>query len=310
MRHAVRVTAQPGIFALATPEHCYLELDLSSGATPAELVRALAAATVSLPTTSGVNVVVGFRPALWASLAPADAPSDAEDWTEDLVGAGGYRMPASPHDAWVWIAGAHRSAVFDTGRDVSRSVVGVANVATELTGWVYRNDRDLTGFIDGTENPTALAATEVACVPAGEPGAGASVLLFQKWLHDTEAWNCLSVRDQELAMGRTKADSVELPDDEMPASAHVSRTVIEVDGEEQEIFRRNVAYGSVSDHGTVFVGFSARQWRLMEMLRRMAGAADGVRDALTHYLTPLTGAYYTVPSVEALARFAPEDDDE
>jgi len=91
----------------------------------------------------------------------------------------------------------------------------------------------------------------------------------------------------------------------MPASAHVARTTLEVDGEEQQIFRRNIAYGTVGDHGTVFVGFSARQWRLAEMLRRMAGAADGVRCELTRYLTPLSGAHYTVPPVEALARFAP-----
>jgi len=77
--------------------------------------------------------------------------------------------------------------------------------------------------------------------------------------------------------------------------------------QEQHIFRRNVAYGGVSDHGTAFVGFSCDQWRLEEMLRRMAGVGDGIRCALTRYVRPLTGGYYTVPSVEALARFAPED---
>jgi putative iron-dependent peroxidase len=105
-------------------------------------------------------------------------------------------------------------------------------------------------------------------------------------------------------MGRTKDDSVELDEDEMPPSAHVARTTIEKDGVEYKIFRRNVAYGGVTDHGTAFVGFARDQWRLAEMLRRMAGAADGVRDGLTGFLTPLTGAYYTCPAVDALARFA------
>jgi putative iron-dependent peroxidase len=109
-------------------------------------------------------------------------------------------------------------------------------------------------------------------------------------------------------MGRTKDDSTELPPDEMPPSAHVARTTVEVDGVEQRIFRRNVAHGGVTDHGTAFVGFAQDRWRLAEMLRRMAGATDRVRDGLTHWLTPLTGAYYTVPAVEALARFAPADD--
>ncbi len=110
-------------------------------------------------------------------------------------------------------------------------------------------------------------------------------------------------------MGRTRPDSIELPPEEMPASAHVARTKVERDGEEQEIFRRNVAYGGVTDHGTAFVGFARDQWRLAEMLRRMAGTGDGIRCELTKYLTPLTGAYYTVPTVEALGPFAPTQED-
>ncbi len=110
-------------------------------------------------------------------------------------------------------------------------------------------------------------------------------------------------------MGRTKLDSVELDDETKPADSHVARTVLEVDGTELPIFRRNVAFGGVSRHGTAFVGFSCDQWRLEEMLRRMAGIGDGVRDALTRYTQPVTGAYYTVPSVDALARFAPPEED-
>ena len=87
----------------------------------------------------------------------------------------------------------------------------------------------------------------------------------------------------------------------MPADSHVSRTVLEVDGEEQPIFRRNTAFGTVTEHGTAFVGFSHDQWRLAEMLRRMAGVGDGIRCALTRYTRPVTGAYYVCPSVEALA---------
>jgi len=105
-------------------------------------------------------------------------------------------------------------------------------------------------------------------------------------------------------MGRTKADSTEFAEDVMPADSHVSRTTVDEDGEERKIFRRNTAYGNVTTHGTVFVGFSADQQRLDRMLRRMAGAEDGLRDALTRYTTPLTGAYYFVPSLQALQRFA------
>ena len=297
------MTTQPGILALGTPEHCYLELDLEPGRTAEDLVRGVAGLTGPLSTTGGVNVVVGFRPELWASVAPDDAPTDAAGFTEDLVGPGRFRMPATQHDAWVWIAGGDRTTVFDSARAVLAELAGVARVGAEVTGWLYRHDRDLTGFVDGTENPSLLTAAQVAAVPAGEPGAGASIVLFQLWRHDTATWESLGDRGQEQMMGRTKADSVELAD--MLPSAHVARTTVEVDGEERRIFRRNVAYGGVTDHGTAFVGFARDQWRLAEMLRRMAGATDGVRDGLTGFLTPLTGAYYTCPPVDALARFAP-----
>jgi putative iron-dependent peroxidase len=95
----------------------------------------------------------------------------------------------------------------------------------------------------------------------------------------------------------------------MLPSAHVVRNTVEVDGEELKIFRRNVAYGGVTEHGTAYVAFAQDRWRLHEMLRRMAGATDGIRDGLTGFLTPLTGAYYTCPTVEALARCAPPDED-
>lgn len=86
----------------------------------------------------------------------------------------------------------------------------------------------------------------------------------------------------------------------MPSDSHVSRTVIEHDGDERQIYRRDTAYGSVTDHGTMFVGFSREQHTLAEMLRRMAGVGDGIRDALTRYTTPITGAYYVVPAVDDL----------
>ena len=303
------MTPQPGIFALGTPEHCYLELDLRADAAPEDLVRAVAGLAGPLSTTGGVNLVAGFRPELWAGVAPDAAPPGAAGWAEDLVGVEGFTLPATQHDAWLWVAGGDRTAVFDNGRAVLAGVASVATVARATSGWLYRHDRDLTGFIDGTENPSLLTAPEVAAVPDGRPGAGASVVLFQLWRHDTDAWEAAGRHAQELAMGRTKPDSVELDEQHMPPSSHVARTTIERDGVEQDVFRRNVAYGGVTDHGTAFVGFSAEQGRLTEMLERMAGIPDGVRDELTRYVTALTGGYYSVPAVEALARFAPPGED-
>jgi porphyrinogen peroxidase len=299
------VTPQTGIFSLGTTDHCYLEFDLHDGAEPRAAIAAAADLVSTLSTTAGVNLVVGVRPSVWSSIAAADdVPVGAEDWSADLVGPDGFTMPATQHDLWLWIAGGSRTAVFDSGRMAIDAMEPSAALAKETTGWLYRSDRDLTGFIDGTENPSAFEAPAVVATPTGSPGAGSTVVLHQLWVHDTPKWNNESTRTQERAMGRTKADSIELSEEEMPADAHVARTVIEVDGEELDIFRRNVAYGGVTEHGTVFVGFSFDQWRMAEMLRRMAGVGDGIRCALTRYLTPLTGAYYVVASVEALAGFA------
>jgi putative iron-dependent peroxidase len=300
------VNSQPGIFALGTSEHAFLEFDLRGGARPAQLVTAAAGLVDPLSTTGGVNLVIGFRPEMWARVADAEnVLPDVHGWIDDLTGPDGFTMPATQHDAWLWVAGGDRSAVFDNARAVVQGLQPVAHLVRETNGWLYQHDRDLTGFIDGTENPSLLEAPQVATVPAGAPGAGSSVVLYQLWQHDSAGWDRLSQEQQERAMGRTKPDSIELAEDVMPADSHVARTVLEVDGEEQPIFRRNVAYGDVSHHGTAFVGFSCDQWRLEEMLRRMAGASDGIRCALTHYVQPLTGGYYTVPAVDALACFVP-----
>jgi putative iron-dependent peroxidase len=301
------VSSQTGIFALGTTDHAYLEFDLASADRAGEALAAAVGVVTELSTTGGVNVVIGVRPSLWAAVADAgDVPDSAHDWTDDLVGPDGFTMPATQHDLWLWLAAGDRTAVFDAGRQAIDAVSAAgATVAAETTGWLYRHDRDLTGFIDGTENPSLVEAPAIVGVPAGRPGAGSSVVLHQLWRHDTPRWEAAGVDVQQQAMGRTKDDSTEL--DPLPEESHVARTTLEVDGEELDIFRRNVAYGGVGDHGTVFVGFSLDQWRLAEMLRRMAGAVDGVRCALTRYVTPLTGAYYVCPSVEALAPYVPPE---
>jgi Dyp-type peroxidase, C-terminal len=154
-----------------------------------------------------------------------------------------------------------------------------------------------------------VEAPSVATVAAGRPGAGGSILLLQRWVHDTADWEALPVEEQERVIGRTKGDSTELDPEVRGPRSHFSRTDFEVDGEEQKIFRRNTPFGTVTEHGTVFVGFSREQRRLSAMLRRMAGSDDGVRDALTHSSHATSGAYYWIPPAESLLRHAtPEDD--
>ena len=293
-------TAQQGIFAVGTAAHCYLEFDRIDRVEAAMFVARVAGLEEPHTTVGGVNLVIAVRPELWEAMVPDHAPAAVRSFEQPVVGVDGFIMPATQHDAWVWVSGAAQDLVFDIAVQMIDDLRGAAMLATEATGWSYRHSRDLTGFEDGTENPPIAEAYEVAVVPNGEPGAGSSVLLFQQWVHLSEAWRALGVAEQERVIGRTKPDSVELDEARMPATSHVSRTVIEEGGEEVDIFRRNTPYGTVREHGTMFVGFSAEQSRLSRMLERMAGAEDGIRDALTRYSTPLSGAYYVVPSVQGL----------
>jgi putative iron-dependent peroxidase len=287
-------TPQSGIFALGTSSHAYLELDGSAGRGAREVVAAVASLREPRTTMGGVNLVAGFRPELWREASPGDAPAGLRGFDEALVGVDGFEMPATQHDAVLWISGSAYDVVFDVARMAIRSLAGLATVGDETSSWPYRHDLDLTGFIDGTENPSLLDAPPFVLVGDG-PGEGGTVVLLQKWGHDATAWESLQDAEQELVIGRRKADSVELED--KPADSHVASTDQDDFG---KIFRRNMPYGTVTGHGTMFVGFCAEQRPLVEMLESMAGLKSGARDALTRYTSPLTGAYYFVPSTESL----------
>jgi porphyrinogen peroxidase len=298
------VEPQIGIFALGDPSHSFLEFKLRTAITSGDAVRAVANVHGPLKTTEGVNLVIGFRPELWRSVMPGECPTDARSFEKDLVGPDGYTMPATQVDVFVWIAGASYDNVFDVGNSVVQSLGAHLTLVREAAGWAYQHNKDLTGFQDGTENPGLIEAPSVVLIPQGEPGAGGTILLFQQWKHHTDTWLQLPTPAQERVIGRTKIDSIELPEDIMPGDSHVSRTTLTQNGEELKIFRRNTPYGSVSDHGTMFVGFAREQMRLQRMLEQMAGIPDGVRDALTRYTEPLTGAYYFIPALTTLAKLA------
>jgi porphyrinogen peroxidase len=290
-------TPQAGIFALGTSAHAYLEFDLLDAGKCNEFASAIAAIREPRTTTGGVNFVIGFRPELWGRIVPGDAPPGVQGFNNEIRGADGFVVPSTQHDALVWMSGSAYDVVFDMARSVIHDLGGLVSLGEETSSWSYRHDRDLTGFVDGSENPTLLDAPIAALFPEGVPGAAGSVLLLQKWRHKVAEWEALPVDQQELVMGRTKLDSIEL--ENKPANSHVARTDQDEFG---NIFRRNMPYGSVDDHGTVFVGFSADQSRLSRMLDSMAGLITGTRDALTRYTQPLTGSYYFVPSVESLRR--------
>src|SRR6476659_1817722 len=174
---------QTGIFALGTASHAYLEFDLLPGSDPATAVETVTSLREPRTTIGGVNIVAGFRPELWAALTSGATPADVTGFNAPVASPTGYVLPATQHDIVIWLTGSGYDVVFDLSRGVVGTLAGLARVANEIVGWPYHHDRDLTGFIDGTENPSLVEAAAIALVPPGSPGEGGSILLLQEWEH-------------------------------------------------------------------------------------------------------------------------------
>jgi putative iron-dependent peroxidase len=296
---------QPGIFAQGTRSHYHLEFDLRPGATDADICAAAKGLREPPVTVGGSNIVIGFGPDLWRRLRPADAPADLADY-QAIEGEGGLHAPATQHDIWVWSHGTGEDVELEVARGVAAAFAPVATLAAETPGFVYLDSRDLTGFIDGTENPPVEAAHDVAIIPDGQPGQGGAHVITMRWVHDLDAFHAQSIPDQEGTIGRTKPNSIEL--DDKPETAHISRVVIEEDGEELEIYRRSVPYGRVGELGLYFIAFSADPSRFRKMLANMYGTSgDGLHDHLMDFTQAVSGSFYFAPSLDALDGILPFD---
>ena len=291
------ITPQNGIFAQGTHSHYFLELDILPGISPRRALRTLRALRAPDVSAGGVNFVLAFGPDFWRAIAPEDAPADLSPFKE-IHGPGGKQAPASQHDIWLWFNGSTPDVAFDHARAAWLAIRDVASLATEQPCFVYRDSRDLTGFIDGTENPSPLDAPGVALVPNGQPGGGGSHVMVMRWIHDLEKFHAMPVDEQERVVGRRKNDSSPLTREERNATGHLARVQIDVDGVKQQIYRRSVPYGTVAEHGLYFLAFCGERIRFDRMLAAVFGTADdGHHDQLTDYSRPVSGAFYFAPSL-------------
>jgi len=179
-------------------------------------------------------------------------------------------------------------------------------VRDEVHGFRYYDERDLLGFVDGTENPVGQAAIDaVSAEHEDMPLRGGSYVIVQKYLHDMRAWEALTVEDQERAIGRTKLADIELADDVKPANSHVAlNTITEPDGTQRQILRANMPFGSVgsAEFGTYYIGYSATPSVTERMLENMfLGNPPGNHDRILDYSTAVTGCLFFAPTADFLA---------
>ena len=294
---------QPGIFAEGSRRHMFMEYQFNADAGSARARDVLGRAIGALQALDGrqLNVVWAFGKEAWEQFG-GNSPAGFKVFSP--VGSGAVMAPATQHSLLLWLHGDDEGALFDAAITADTLLRDIAEVVLDIRGFMYHDSRDLSGFIDGTENPDGEERKQVALIPEGEVGAGGSFVLSQKWVHRLESFRTMSQAEQEGVIGRTKPDSVELDDDVMPENAHVSRSDVKINGQSQELFRRSVPFGGVREHGLYFLAFSAELSRYEHILASMFGESeDGVVDRLTDFSTPVSGSFWFAPSATELSEW-------
>ncbi|HEY7262175.1 MAG TPA: Dyp-type peroxidase [Trebonia sp.] len=270
-----------------------------------------------LPDVAGLQRSVGFRipegslatvvaigSDAWDRLFAGPRPAELHPFRE-LAGPR-HRAPATPGDLLFHIRANRMDLCFEFATQVMARLGGAVEVADEVQGFRYFDERDLIGFVDGTESPAGNAGNRAALVDgARDPDfAAGSYVIVQKYLHELPAWNSLSIEDQERVIGRTKLDDIELPDDVKPADSHVAlNTLTGPDGEELQIVRANMPFGNAGagEFGTYYIGYAATPSVTEQMLSNMfIGSPPGNTDRILDFSTAVTGCLFFAPSADFL----------
>jgi putative iron-dependent peroxidase len=250
----------------------------------------------------GLTCVAGFGSEAWDELFGSSRPAELHPFQE--IRSGGRHAVSTPGDILFHIRAKRMDLCFELATQIMDRLGDAVSVADEVQGFRYFEDRDVLGFVDGTENPRGNAASEAAIVGDEDPAfAGGSYVIVQKYLHDMKAWNALPTEAQERIIGRKKLSDIELSDAEKPSSAHNALTVIEEDGREIKILRDNMPFGrpGFGEFGTYFIGYSCTPRITEMMLKNMfVGNPPGNYDRLLDFSTAVTGSLFFVPSATVL----------
>ncbi len=250
-----------------------------------------------------LTCVVGVGADAWERLFGPPRPAQLHPFV--ALTADRRSAPATPGDLLFHIRAHRMDLCFELAQRLIAALGPSGLVVDEVHGFRSFDERDLLGFVDGTENPEGAAATAAVLVDQEDPDfAGGSYAVVQKYVHDLEAWDSLTVEEQELVIGRTKLSDLELPDEQKPRNSHVAlNTIVDADGAERQIMRFNMPFGTVGtgEFGTYFIGYARTPDVIEQMLRNMfLGDPPASYDRILDFSTALTGNLFFVPTGDFL----------
>lgn len=250
-----------------------------------------------------LSSVTGIGADLWERLYDLPRPAGLHPFR--AVTGAVHTAVSTPGDLLFHLRARRLDLCFELASQLMNRLTGHADVADEVHGFRYFDERDLLGFVDGTENPAGADAVAAVTIGDEDPAfAGGSYVIVQKYLHDLDTWNALPVEEQERAIGRRKLDDIELPDAVKPANSHVAlTTIVDADGVQRQIVRDNMPFGEIGagEFGTYFIGYAATPDVIEQMLDSMfIGDPPGVHDRILDFSTAVTGNLFFVPTVAFL----------
>jgi porphyrinogen peroxidase len=256
-----------------------------------------------------LSCVMGIGSEAWDGLFGQPRPAELHPFRE--IEAGPRHAVATSGDLMFHIRAKRMDLCFELATHIMAQLDAAVSPVDEVHGFRYFDERDLLGFVDGTENPTAQAAIDAAYVGAEDAVfAGGSYVIVQKYLHDLAGWNALSTETQERIIGRRKLSDIELDDAVKPAYAHNALANVVVDGKEIKIVRDNMPFGRVAEKefGTYFIGYARSPRTIEQMLENMfVGLPPGNYDRLLDFSVAKTGNLFFVPSATFLENIADDD---
>ena len=301
------VVSQP-VVALLTRAAIFLVVTLKPGPEHDATARGLCADLSALKRAvgfrdleGGLSCVMAIGSDAWDRSFATPKPRDLHPFREIR---GQHHAVSTPGDMLFHIRAARMDLCFELATQIMARLGSAVATTDEVQGFNYFDNRDLIGFVDGTENPVDQGAIDATIIGEEDPDfAGGSYVIVQKYLHDLTRWNEVPVAEQEKIIGRTKLSDVELDDAVKPTSAHNALTSITEDGEELEILRDNMPFGDAGkgEFGTYFIGYARSPRRIEQMLENMfIGRPPGNYDRLLDFSRAVTGTLFFVPSATFL----------